>query len=538
MAHLALYREFRPQTFDDVIGQDQIVKTLKNQIETNTISHAYLFCGTRGTGKTSCAKIFARAVNCESPKNGSACGKCDVCKKIQSNGNLDIIEIDAASNNRVDEIRDLRDKVGYLPTVGKYKVYIIDEVHMLTDSAFNALLKTLEEPPAHVIFILATTEPEKLPATILSRCMRFNFKLIGIKPLTELLKKIFKQTNTKYDEMSLELIAKAGKGSVRDTLSIAEMCKSYSADNITTKSAVECLGLTDENTLFKLAKSLTQKDSESVLQIVDSLYDAGKNLEVLIDDLCDYFKDILTLKFDPKYKFELPDDVVNHYKEIASLCDEKYLFDALKKLCESKSQIKFSTNDKVFCETALLSIFYSDNLEIEMLKQRIEALEQDIKNISQYGILQQNEQKNANFDKKNDKNELKSQNPIVPEKYAETKVIQNIDKDISSVEVKNSTQISSGQIFGELIASARNGNEFMLLSSLNEVNQTSLDNNIFIIECVSADAKLVIDDHKTYLDNFLKHYQIDAFRTIIVKDSESVDKNKLSELLDGKLKIK
>src|SRR5574344_2169347 len=238
MAHLALYREFRPQTFDDVIGQDKIVKTLKNQIETNTISHAYLFCGTRGTGKTSCAKIFARAVNCESPKSGSACGKCDVCKKIQSNGNLDIIEIDAASNNRVDEIRDLRDKVGYLPTVGKYKVYIIDEVHMLTDSAFNALLKTLEEPPSHIIFILATTEPEKLPATIVSRCMRFDFKLVSIENLTSLLKKIFKQTNTKYDEMSLELIAKAGKGSVRDTLSIAEMCKSYSADNIPYQSVV------------------------------------------------------------------------------------------------------------------------------------------------------------------------------------------------------------------------------------------------------------------------------------------------------------
>ena len=230
--YLALYRKFRPNTFDEVIGQDHIIKTLKNQIEMKQISHAYLFCGSRGTGKTSVAKIFAKAVNCQNPQNGSPCFECEVCKNLQNSNNIDIIEIDAASNNRVDEIRDLRDKVKYPPIYGKYKVYIIDEVHMLTDSAFNALLKTLEEPPKHIIFILATTEPQKLPATILSRVLRFDFKLVGQQKLEDLIKNIFKKSNISFDNESISLIAKSGNGSVRDALSIADMCSSFSNNNI------------------------------------------------------------------------------------------------------------------------------------------------------------------------------------------------------------------------------------------------------------------------------------------------------------------
>ena len=205
--NLALYREFRPKTFDDVIGQDYIIKTLKNQIKSNRLTHAYLFCGPRGTGKTSTAKIFARAVNCTHSTDGNPCGLCAECVAL-SEANTDIVEIDAASNNRVEEIRDLREKVAFPPLIGKYKVYIIDEVHMLTDSAFNALLKTLEEPPKHVIFILATTEIHKLPATILSRCTRFDFRLLPLNTLVDLLKEIYDKKGVKYDEKSLHLIAK------------------------------------------------------------------------------------------------------------------------------------------------------------------------------------------------------------------------------------------------------------------------------------------------------------------------------------------
>ncbi|MBP3582028.1 MAG: DNA polymerase III subunit gamma/tau, partial [Clostridia bacterium] len=215
--YLALYRKYRPRTFEEVIGQDHIVKTLVNQIKLDKISHAYLFTGSRGTGKTSTAKIFAKAINCADSKNGSPCGKCEVCKSLDG-ANIDVLEIDAASNNGVDEIRDLREKVKYPPVVGKYKVYIIDEVHMLSTSAFNALLKTLEEPPAHTVFILATTEVHKLPATILSRCLRFDYKLVSLEDLSNLLKSILKAENVTFDEQAINIIARAGEGSVRDTL--------------------------------------------------------------------------------------------------------------------------------------------------------------------------------------------------------------------------------------------------------------------------------------------------------------------------------
>ena len=376
MQHLALYRQFRPKTFDEVIAQNHIVETLRHQIQNGTISHAYLFCGTRGTGKTSCAKIFAKAVNCLHPKNGSPCGECEVCKKIDANGNFDIMEIDAASNNRVDEIRDLREKVNYLPSVGKYKVYIIDEVHMLTDSAFNALLKTLEEPPSHIIFILATTEPEKLPATILSRCMRFDFKLASVSNLVEQLEKVFKSTNTTYEPKALELIAKAGNGSVRDALSVAEMCKAFSNGNITYGAVEECLGLTDDETVFKIAKNIVSKNAGEILKTVDELYDKGKNMSTLLADLCDFFKNVLTVKLTSDYDLKVPQNVLDNYINIADVCSEKQLIDILKNLSVGIAQIKYSFNFKVFVEVTLLGLFYNDNLEIELLKNRIAALEQ------------------------------------------------------------------------------------------------------------------------------------------------------------------
>ena len=295
--NLALYREFRPKNFDEIIGQDFIVKTLKNQIKTNRLTHAYLFCGPRGTGKTSTAKIFAKAVNCTHSVDGNPCEMCAECVAL-SEPNTDIIEIDAASNNRVEEIRDLREKVTFPPLIGKYKVYIVDEVHMLTDSAFNALLKTLEEPPKHAIFILATTEIHKLPATILSRCTRFDFKLLPLQTLVEHLKNVFDKKNIKYDEKSLYLIAKAGEGSVRDMLSIADSVASFCDYNINYKDAESVIGLSNQDAIKNILLSIANQDLKSLFVAIKSTIESGKNIQVLCKELSDFIKNVIHEKTD------------------------------------------------------------------------------------------------------------------------------------------------------------------------------------------------------------------------------------------------
>lgn len=302
MSYLALYRKYRPQNFDKVVGQQHITKTLENQIKNNKIGHAYLFTGTRGTGKTSVAKIFARAINCENPQNGSPCGNCETCKSMLEANNMDIMEIDAASNNRVDEIRDLREKVKYPPVHGKYKVYIVDEVHMLTDSAFNALLKTLEEPPAHCVFILATTEVQKLPATILSRCMRFDFKLIEQTTLEQMLREIFLDGEIQFEDEAVAFIAKEGNGSARDTLSIADMCVSFSDGNVTYENVLKVLGVNDDAKLCELTQSIIDDNAGAYLQMIDELVKNGKSLSMLARDMSVYFRNLMVLKNCKNYK--------------------------------------------------------------------------------------------------------------------------------------------------------------------------------------------------------------------------------------------
>lgn len=277
MTHVSLYRRYRPLTFDTFIGQSHIIKTLKNTVLSGQVSHAYLFTGTRGTGKTSAAKIFARAINCLSPKaDGSPCGKCSVCKELIAPNNMDILEIDAASNNGVDEIRDLREKIKYPPTNGKYKVYIIDEVHMLTLSAFNALLKTLEEPPAHAVFILATTEVHKIPQTILSRCMRFDFRLLSMSELVGLLKTIFADLKKDYEKEALTIIAEAGDGSVRDTLSIADMCITYCDGAVRYQDVLEVLGACSPMLVAQLVDNMMNGDIQNALIQTNKITTLGK----------------------------------------------------------------------------------------------------------------------------------------------------------------------------------------------------------------------------------------------------------------------
>jgi len=375
MSYLALYRKYRPQSFDEVIGQEPVIRTLINQISSDKISHAYLFCGSRGTGKTSTAKIFARAINCEHPVNGSPCNKCDACKN-QLDSNMDIFEIDAASNNRVEEIRDLRENVKYPPVHGRYKVYIIDEVHMLTDSAFNALLKTLEEPPKHVVFVLATTEVHKLPATILSRCIRFDFSLVGIKELSAQLKKILTGNNIKYEEGAVDLIARAGEGSVRDMLSIADMCISYSGANLTYESVLKVIGATHKAELANLAKKIIAKDIVGAIAALDDLVDTGKSPLLLSKDLIEYFRDLLILASGDdtqKYVVASKEDLA----EMQSMAKTENISKILKVIEEFSSveqELRYSVLPRLVLEVAMIKC-----IDEMSNRERIEELEKKIK---------------------------------------------------------------------------------------------------------------------------------------------------------------
>lgn len=355
--NLALYREFRPKNFDELIGQDYVIKTLKNQIKTNRLTHAYLFCGPRGTGKTSTAKIFAKAVNCTHSTDGNPCGLCAECVAL-SEPNTDIIEIDAASNNRVEEIRDLREKVNFPPLIGKYKVYIIDEVHMLTESAFNALLKTLEEPPKHVIFILATTEIHKLPATILSRCTRFDFKLLDVNTLSAHLKNVFDKRNMTYDEKSLYLIAKAGEGSVRDMLSIADSVASFCDNKIDYQSAEKVIGLSNRENIKNILLSIANNDINSLFISIKEAIGAGKNIQVLCKEMADFIKNLIMIKVgvtDYTVLDILPGDF-NKYAEIANLFNVNYLKSAFSKFAKIELDLKYSLNPENLFESACLEL--------------------------------------------------------------------------------------------------------------------------------------------------------------------------------------
>lgn len=377
MSYLALYRKYRSKTFDEIVGQKHITQSLINQIKNGEVGHAYLFTGTRGTGKTSIAKIFAKAINCLSPVNGSPCGKCECCKALSDSGSVDIFEIDAASNNRVDEIRELRERVKYPPVTCKYKVYIIDEVHMLTDSAFNALLKTLEEPPEYVVFILATTEVQKLPATILSRCMRFDFKLLTEEELENHVKYVFKDSGIKYEDSAVSIIARLGAGSVRDTLSIADMCVAYSNRNVTYSSVIEAVGLNDRGTLKLLLSSVLNRNEGELISNIDKVARMGKNITQLAKDLVGYVRDLLVVKTCKDYKsiLKLPSDQVLELEELSKLTDNARLIDILGALSTLDNEFRYTTNPRSLLEIKLVTLCNYDKTELDELKMKIKALE-------------------------------------------------------------------------------------------------------------------------------------------------------------------
>ncbi len=355
--HQALYREFRPKVFSEVVGQDHIVSALINQVTSGNIGHAYLFVGSRGTGKTSCAKIFSKAINCLQPVAGSPCGKCETCLALDDPSNIDILEIDAASNNGVDEVRALREKIKYPPIHGKFKVYIIDEVHMLTDSAFNALLKTLEEPPSHAVFILATTEVFKLPATILSRCMRFDFKLVATSDLQNILRKVFTTSKITCDEASIEAIALAGEGSVRDALSVADCVVAFGGNNITFDKTITILGSNDRKSVIMLCNKIFEKDLGGVLEMINDIALAGKNLVSLCKEITVNIKDLLVIKNCGDKARKILMVTSDTYEELVKSAEKVQtsdLIEFLKKFSGIESELKYALSPRTLIELTSL----------------------------------------------------------------------------------------------------------------------------------------------------------------------------------------
>ena len=390
MAYLALYRRFRPSGFDGLIGQDHIVRTLTNQIFAGRIGHAYLFCGARGTGKTSAAKIFARAINCLSPVNGSPCGKCEVCKALADSANLDILEMDAASNNKVENVREIREKIQYPPVSGKYKVYIIDEVHMLTTEAFNALLKTLEEPPKHAVFILATTEVHKLPSTILSRCMRFDFRLIPTSLIAENIKKIYNEIGKEFDDEAITAIARAGMGSMRDALSIADICVSYKETKLTYNDVLEILGATNSSKITELIDNILRSSTGSALETVESLTESGKSVGVLCKDIISRLREVVLCKTCKSAQkiLELPDDVYASIEKVAGVADEHRLLRTIEIFSEAEGAMRYSVSPKIILECACIKSSEPEaDYNIDALMSRISALE---KALAEGGFAREN----------------------------------------------------------------------------------------------------------------------------------------------------
>lgn len=422
MSYMALYRKFRPDTFLDVKGQEHIVTTLNNQIKANRVGHAYLFCGTRGTGKTSIAKIFAKAVNCENPNDGNPCGQCKSCKTIAASASMNVLEIDAASNNGVDNIREIVDEVSYSPAEGKYKVYIIDEVHMLSIGAFNALLKTLEEPPSYVIFILATTEVHKIPITILSRCQRYDFKRIDIETIANRLRDLMAQEQLEVEEKALTYIAKTADGSMRDALSLLDQCNAFHfGKKLTYDMALDVLGAVDVAVFSKLLRNILDKKVLETIQLLEEIVMQGRELTQFVNDFNWYLRNLLLAKTseDVEEVIDVSTEHLMNLKEEANMIELDMIMRYMRIFSELSGQIKYASQKRVLIEIALIKLCTPS---MEQKNDTILERLKDIEEKMEKGVFSTPHQQHANISNDGPKTILKEKPKLdraVPEDVQE-----------------------------------------------------------------------------------------------------------------------
>lgn len=389
MSYMALYRKWRPDEFQEVKGQEHIVTTLRNQIKHDRIGHAYLFCGTRGTGKTTIAKLMAKTVNCEKPVDGSPCNKCASCKAIAAGNSMNVIEIDAASNNGVDNIRQINGAVQYSPTQGKYLVYIIDEVHMLSKGAFNALLKTLEEPPEYVIFILATTEAHMIPATILSRCQRYDFRRISIETITDRLAELLERENVRATREALAYVAKAADGSMRDALSILDQCIAFNlGEELTYDRVLETIGAVDIEIYIKLMSAIVSGDTLTAVNIIDDAVWQGKDLTQIVNEFTSFVRNVLVLKMNPAMTVDVTTENVPRLLELGNDLSQEYLINYINILQEAASKINRATTKRIVLEVAVIKMCKPQMQQgYAAMEKRIEELEKRLEDIGTGNIV-------------------------------------------------------------------------------------------------------------------------------------------------------
>ena len=384
MSYMALYRKWRPDTFEEVKGQDHVVTTLKNQIINNRIGHAFLFCGTRGTGKTSIAKLFAKAVNCEHPINGSPCNECAACRAIADGSSMNVIEIDAASNNGVDNIRQIREEVQYSPSEGKYKVYIIDEVHMLTQGAFNALLKTLEEPPAYVIFILATTESHKIPITISSRCQKYEFRRISVETISDRLMELLGREQIEAEKKAVDYIAKAADGSMRDALSILDQCIAFNiGKELTYENVLDTIGAVDIDVFARLLDCVIKLDVVGAIDLVDEVVWQGRELSRFVSEFTWFLRNVLLVKVSPEadQKLDMSAENLERLRQLAAQLETDALIRYINIFSDTSANIKYAVQKRIVLELAVIKLCKPEmETDYSALLDRVRVLEQKLEN--------------------------------------------------------------------------------------------------------------------------------------------------------------